>query len=639
MLESMRKNIKSLSFTLWLVIIAFIGGAVIGGVLSGRRGSTGGQNVAARVNGRPISYTNFENRFRRIYGFYKQVYGDNLTQEVLQSLQLGQVALNQLIQEVLLAEEARENYHLAVSDEELVSTIQEMPQFQRNNRFDRDVYQDILERVRMTPEEFEEQTRQGLLVEKLEHLIKQGVRVSDQELLEDYTVQNEKIAVEGFVIKAEQFKERAEFTDEDIQVYYEAHKETFTTPQRVKIQYIHFDPQQIKAEVTPTEEEIRQYYGDHKSEFDKGKEVRARHILFRVDQDADQETVSTVKAKAEEILKQLKDGADFEEMAKNHSEDKGSGENGGDLGFFGKGRMIPEFEEVAFALSAGEMSDLVRSQFGFHIIKVDEIREEKDPYGKAKPTITDQLKLDKAQKLAADRAEISYNDLLTTDDLQEVASKDELQVQVSNFFAKGEPIDEDTIGLPQIQDIAFTLNANEKFSPPIETPLGYYIIELLELTEPYIPELPEIKDEVADAVRQEKMQELAKAEAEKIEKALAEGTAWEEITENYPVEAISPRPFSRRQPYISEARGNSEEFAKIAYALKDGENSSIIKLSEDYGIIRVKERTGIDMETFQKEKDSLRQQFLQKKQETVFREFIEELRQKADIQMAENIFS
>ncbi len=639
MLESMRQNIKSLSITLWFVIIAFVGGAVIGGIVSGRRGDVSRQNLVAQVNGKPILYASFESRLRRIYGFYKQVYGDNLTREVLENLQLDQVALNQLIQEVLLAEEARRTYHLSVSDEELVTTIQEMPQFQQESRFDRDLYQNTLRRVGMTPQEFEEQTKEGLLVGKLEHVIKQTVRISEQQLLEDYIAQNEKLEVEGLLVKTRAYEDQAEITDEDIQAYYDVHKETFMTPERVKIQYIYFDPQQIKAEVSPSEEEVLQYYEEHKSEFDKGKEVRARHILFRAAQDADEETVASVKTKAEEILKHVKEGADFGEMAKEHSDDPGSGANGGDLGFFTQGKMVPEFEQTAFALSAGEISDLVRSQFGFHIIKVEEIREEKDPYGKAKPVIIDRLKLAEAKTLAAERSEISYDDLLEINNLQEVASKDKLEVHVSDFFAKGEPIDKDTIGLPQIQDLALTLNAEDKFSQPIETPLGYYIIEFLELKAPYIPELSEVRDNVVDGVRQEKTQELAKAEAERIRKTLRENTSWEEIAEKDTVEIISPTSFNRRQSYISEAKGNSEEFVKTAYALKDNEYSSVMTLSEGYAIIRVKERIGIDNDAFQKEKDSLRQRLLRQKQDKVFREFTEELRQKAEITMAENIFS
>ena len=638
MLEAMRQNLKSLQIFLWLVIAAFIGTIFFVWGQGGSRGGAGGQNVVAWVNDTPISYTSFENSLRGIYGFYQQIYGNNLTADMLQNLQLEQVALNQLTQRALLVQEAQK-LNLGVSDKELVAEIQGMPQFQTNDQFDPNLYKNVLARARINPQEFEEQTIESLLVNKVEHLIKQTVRISDKEVFDDYLAQNEQIEVEGILVKAEDFTEKAEFTDEDIQAYYDAHKEDFTTPPRIKIQYIHFDPQILKEEITPGEEDIRQYYEANESEFNKGKEVKARHILLRVAQDADEATVAEIKAKAEEILQQLNAGADFATMAQEHSEDPGSAANGGDLGFFTKGRMVPEFEEAAFALDSGEISDLVKTQFGFHILTVDEIREEEDPYGNAKPEIINRLKLAQARDLAAERAEINYEDLLDIDNLSEVAAKDELEVYISDFFAQDEPIDENTIALPQIQEIAFTLNADQKFSQPIETPLGHYIIEFLELKEPYIPELEDIMEKVSDAVRQETSRELANAEIDAIKQVLAEGESWENIVEKYSAEMIAPRPFSRRQQYIVEAQGNSEEFAKIAFNLKDGEYSEFIELADDYSIIRVKERIGIEPEKFEKEKDTLTQQLLRQKQDTVFREYIEELRQNADIKYAENLFS
>ena len=642
MLDSMRQNLKSLQIFLWLVIAAFIGTIFLVWGQGGRTGGggVGSQDAVAWVNDEPITFSSFEQSYRNVYAFYKQMYGENLTDDVLKSLQLDQVALNQLTQRELLLQEAKK-YDLRVSDEELINTIQDIPQFQRNNRFDPEVYQQILTRVRLTPQEFEEQTEKGLLVDKLELLIKQTVRVSDQELLEDYTAQNEKIEVEGLLVKADAFQEEVEFSEEETQSYYDAHKETFTTPERIKVQYLHFDPQQLKEEVRPTEEEIQQYYDAHEEEFDKGKEVKARHILFRVAQDADEETVEQVKAKAEEVLQQIKDGADFVDMAKEHSEDTVSGAEGGDLGFFTQGTMIPEFEQVAFALAPGEVSELVKTQFGFHIIKVDETREEADPYQKATPEIIERLKLAQAKDIAAERAEISYEDLLDTDNLEEVAAKDDMEVHVSDFFAQGEAIDEQTPALPQFQKVALTLNAEQKFSQPIETPAGYYLLEFLEVKEPYIPELSEVKAQVEEALKQEKAIEFAKAEIERITQALEKGTAWESIleSEEFTAEALSPRPFSRRQSYITEVRGNTEEFVKMAFGLHEGEYSDVLELSEAYAVIRVKDRIPGDMAKFEAEKDALRQQLLRQKQETMFREFIEELRQKADIRVKEGLFS
>jgi peptidyl-prolyl cis-trans isomerase D len=638
MLQAMRENVKSLKIFLWLVIAAFIGTIFFVWGQGSGQGRTRSQNAVALVNGTPISYASFESSFRNVYGFYKQVYGDNLTPEMMKNLQLEQVALNQLTQNTLLAQEA-ERYKLSVSDDELVQAIHDMSQFQTDGKFDPALYRSTLERARLKTQDFEDQVEESLLVNKIKHIIQQSARVSDQEVLNDYQAQNETVQVEGLLVKAEDFKEGVEFTDEELQSYYDAHKEEFTAPPRIKIQYIQYDPQVLKAEITPAEEDIRDYYDANESEFNKGKEVKASHILLRTASDADEDTLAGVKAKAEGLLAQLQEGAVFAELAKEYSEDPGSAPQGGELGFFTKGRMVPEFEEAAFALAPGEISDLVKTQFGYHIIKVEEIREEADPYAKAKEEITERLKLAGAKELAAERAEFGYEDLLDLDNLEEVAAKDGLEVKVSDFFAQGEPIDSNTNALPQLQQVAFTLNSEQKFSQPIETPEGYYLIEFLELKEPYVPELAEVTEDVSEALRQEKAEGLAKAEIENIRQALTDGTPWESLAEQEHVETITPRPFSRRQTYIAEARGNAEEFTKTAFALSGDNPSEILELSSDYCIIRVTERQGIDPDAFETEKDALKERLLQQKQSTVLRDYIDELQQNAEIRYVEGLFS
>ena len=151
MLQSMRQNLKSLQIFLWLVIAAFISTIFFVWGQGNQRGESPGQNAVAWVNGQPISYVSFENSYRSIYGFYQQMYGDNMTPEMASSLQLDQVAMNQLTQRVLLAQEAQ-NYQLYVSDEELIQAIWDMPQFQTNGRFDRELYEKLLGRLRFTPQ-------------------------------------------------------------------------------------------------------------------------------------------------------------------------------------------------------------------------------------------------------------------------------------------------------------------------------------------------------------------------------------------------------------------------------------------------------------------------------------------------------
>lgn len=636
MLDVMRDNLKSLQFVLWLVILAFIISSVwfFGQGGSGRNA----QNAVAWVNDEPVSMASFDSAYRQIYGFYRQIYGDNLTDDVLKTLKLDQAALQQLTENILLAQQARA-YNISVSDEELVTAIQKMPQFQTNNQFDGALYKKLLARIRTTPQEFENQTESELLREKMRLILMQTAQISDQEALAEYAAQNDKISIDGMLVNAEKFTERVTLADTDTQTYYDAHKQDFTTPPRVKIHYLRYDPQTMKADITPTEEDIRAYYDANEEEFNRGPEVKARHILFRIPEGATAEQTAAIRAKAEDVLKQAQGGADFAELAQANSEDTGSKESGGDLGFFGKGQMVSEFENAAFALQPGQISEIIQTQFGLHILKVDEKREETDPYAKAKPDITERLKAAGARDLAAERAGIAYDDLMKAQTMQDVAAKDKLEVNASNFFGSGEPIDEKTGVSPQIQEVALTLSAEQKFSEPIETPTGFYLIEFVERKEPYVPELAEIKEKVTEAARHEKAKELAKAEAEAIQNALTSGTAWDDITKTFTAETFSPRPFSRRQAYITEARGKSEELAKVAFGLRDGEYSQLFEIESDFCVVRVKERIAADMTQFEKEKAALKARLLQQKQQTLFREFVDGLKQQATIEYAKGMLS
>jgi peptidyl-prolyl cis-trans isomerase D len=463
------------------------------------------------------------------------------------------------------------------------------------------------------------------------------VRLSDQEVLDEYKMQNEKVQVEGILVKSAAFTDKVTMTDDEVAKYYDTHKEAFKTPDRVKIQYLYFDPQRFKADVNPTEEDIKQYYTDHESEYNKGKEVKARHILFRLAKDADQATEATVKQKAEDVLQKLKAGADFAELAKQYSEDPGTAKNGGDLGFFSKGMMVPEFEEKAFAMNPGDISDLIRTDYGYHILKVDETREEPDPYSKAKPVILELLKMQGSHERVVQQMEASYQDLLKTKDLQKIAANTGTEVRVSQFFAQGEPLDEKTQAIPQVQEAAFALSAEDKFSEPIETPLGYYIVEFLESKPSYIPELKDITEQVQTALRKEKAKDLAKAEAQTVEADLKNGADWEAVIQKYTLEKLAPEPFSRRQNYLAEFPGKAAEVIKIAFGLKEGERSAVVELPENYCLIRMVKKTGIDAAKFTTEKDTLKKQLLQQKQNQVFQDFVEELKQKADIKISDRM--
>jgi peptidyl-prolyl cis-trans isomerase D len=630
MLNSIRQNTKSL---LWIVIVAFVLGSLgLIGIGSARKSNS--QDVAAVVNGEPISFTSLEQQFRNLYNFYRQIYGENLTQEVLQNMRLEETALDQLVEKELLVQAAKD-YQLQVSEQELITAIHDIPQFQIEGRFDPDTYTTLLTRSRMTPQDFEALIVDDLLTEKIGAVIKRTVQVSAQEVQIEYVAENEKVKVAAVLVKPEKFRNQVTVDDDEIAAYYAEMKEDFTTPPRIKIGYVAFTPEQFIESVSITEEEIQEYYATHEAEFNKGKEVKARHILLRVADDADEETEAAVQQQIVEIRGLVEEGRDFADLAKTYSEDPGSAENGGDLGFFSKGMMVPEFEAAAFALEPGQVSEPVRTQFGYHLLQVEEIREDTDPYATVKPLIEERLKSEQAKALAQKRADEAYQMLLEKKELQQVAESLGVTAAESQFFGQGEPID-DTLSVNwQVQNVAMTLSMTNPFSQPVETSTGSYLLELRDTKDPYVPELSEITEEVSDAVTQKKARELALAEAQNLKSRLADGTSWEEVSASEIVEMVTPEPFSRRSSYLYEFGGNADDVIAAAFSLEEQTSSDVIELPAAYCLVYLEEKLAIDASEFEAQKADLTQQLLSQKQNLVFDEFVEELKQNAEIKISE----
>jgi len=628
MLASMRNNIKKLSITLWLVIGSFI----LTIFLVWGKGSLGpgnASNVVATVDGKQILYRDFQMTRNRLHNFYRNIYKDKFTEELAKSMNLDRMALDSLTEKELLLAEA-ERRHLKISEDALMDTITKYPVFQKDGKFDPDQYKFVLLRNGILPQDFENSVREDLLIQRLEAMIQDGVKVSDKEVEMEYRLQNEKVRVEYVAIRPSTLREGVQVTDEELAKYYEEHKEDFKTPERVQVAYLSLDSKAFEDQVTLEESEIQDYYDQHSDQFQKEKRVKARHILFKVPQGTEPEKEQEIKKKAEEVLQKIKEGADFTEMAKQYSEEPGAAENGGDLGFFPKGQMVEPFEKAAFSLKKGEISDLVRTDFGYHIIKVEDIVGE-NPYEEAKPAIQAILKREKAQELARQRAEEVYQKVVETKDLKQVAEETGIPLKTSHLFARMEQVSDEIGALIPFQEAAFTLSPGE-ISQVVEIPGAFYILQLLEKKEPYIPSLEEAKEQVKGKIIDEKTAELAAKKANELVAELKGGTSWESLLEKYQLTPTKPEPFNRRW-FMTDLAEKSEEAVRTAFSLEVGQVSDPIKTPEGMIILRVVEKLGIDEKKFQEEKETLRESLLQQKRNVIYRGFVDELRKKANIKV------
>jgi peptidyl-prolyl cis-trans isomerase D len=494
MLDRMRRHKGWLKWSLGLVVLTFVI-FYIPDFLSTQNSSTVGaapREVIAEVNGHELTAGDFQQRYQAQVQAYRQQFGGSINDQLLRQLGIDQQILTQMIDEQVALSEA-DRYGIKVSDDELAQQIFAIPGLQENGRFiGEQRYEQLLQSQNppMTKSDFEEGLRRSMVLDKLRAALTDWMVVSDQELEREYKQRNEKVKLELAAVTADKFRDKVNVTDADVSGYFDAHKAEYRIGEQRKIKYLLLDRDQARQKVTVTPQEIQQYYNDNITQYQTPEQVRASHILLKTEG----KNEADVRKLAEDVLKQAKaPGADFAALARKYSEDDGSKANGGDVDFFGRGRMVPEFETAAFAMQPGQISDLVKSQFGFHIIKVTDRKPAVTrSLDEVKAQIQDQLAAQKSDQQINDRARQLQDRIKSPADLDGAAREAGIAVQESGFFQREDPVP----GLgaaPQVAAAAFRLKDNE-VSEPIASPRGPVFVVVSGKKDPYVPKLDEVKE-------------------------------------------------------------------------------------------------------------------------------------------------
>ena len=635
MLDFVRTKQKSIliKVAFGLIILSFI----IGYTMLTSPSNSGSRNsdVAAIVNGNEISYSDFQSSYSNLYNLYQSIYQGNFNAEIEKKLNLPQQAMQQLIRESLLIEEA-DKLGIEVSKDELVAAIAQYDAFKENGVFSRKRYLQVLNYQRMTPEQFEAAQRRQLLTAKVTARLQEGVSVSEDELKAAFHKENDKINLNYCWLTPALVESKVKVTDEGLAAYFEQHKEQFRLPEKRSLRYLQFDPARYEDEVANfTDSELEHYYRQHLDLYETKEQVKAAHILLRVAEDADQETRNKRRELAADLLKQLKEGADFAKLAKANSDDKGTAKNGGELGYFGRGTMVKSFEDAAFKLKPGQLSNIVETPFGFHIIKV----EEKTEAG-VKPLVDviDDVKagllIEKARKYAYEKAMDAYNINRKSGDLDAAAKANDLGIKETGFFGRNDAID--GIGKePAIVQAAFTLKAGE-LARPVQTTQGVFLISLKATKPSRIPGLGEVKGQVEKAYRASQAQTFAKDLAEQLLakakelKSLSQAAA--ELKISVEETGEFPKSFGTFIPKI----GKSEELATEAYKLTEDNPVApkIYTIDNKFLVASLKEFKPADFSKLDTaELAKLRNQLLASKKEAVVADKVKELLKDSEIEI------
>ncbi|UCH00526.1 MAG: SurA N-terminal domain-containing protein [Deltaproteobacteria bacterium] len=557
---------------------------------------------------------------------YRQYWNDNL----IRVFRLRQRALDSLIDKRLISQEA-ERLGLRITDDEVADAIRTDPAFQVNGGFDEGRYRSLLRYNRMEPADFESRIRSELLGQKIHRLIRSFFPLTDMEIRHFYTYQKEKINISFVSFNPKDFREKVEVKQDEKEDYFKENKEKYKAPERIKIAYLTLDPSDFVDKVTITEREVSDYYELNQEKFKDPKKIKARHILLKLSPDASESEEATAKEKALDILKKARDGEDFSELARKYSQDP-TASKGGDLGYFTSGKMAKPFEDLAFSLKSGELGGPVKTRFGWHIIKVDDV---KDAVVKTLPEVRDQivatLEKDIRTDIAHERSLTLMDQMPYDIDLATYAAQHGLTVTESGYFSKKGSIP----GLGGDERLKKSIYALKKgdVSEVIEHRGKFYIIQVVDSKDSYIPKPTEVSDQLDKDFRDHLSLVAAKEEAEGYLEELKGGADWSELAKAKGLKEDETGFFARGAniPKI----GYSPSLHEAAFSLSSENRypDQVFEVKKKAYIIRWLEREDINTEDFDKEKSPFKHSLLLAKGRRTSNAWLQSLKEKAEIKI------
>jgi peptidyl-prolyl cis-trans isomerase D len=483
-----------------------------------------------------------------------------------------------------------------------------------------DVYtREVQTRFQLTVPVFEDLVKQGLVEEKLRKLITDGISASPVEIQEEFKSQNEKVKLDYALIKPEDLEGKITPSDSEIKAYYDQNKAKFLIPEKRVVRYALLDLTQLRQNTVVTDDELKVVYQQNIQQFQVPNRVHVEHILLLTTGKTDAE-VAEIRKKAEDVLAQArKKGANFEDLAKKYSEDPGSKAKGGDVGWVLPGQMVPEFEKASFSLNKGDISDLIKTQYGFHIIKVlDKETAHTKTFDEVKDSLRPNYLLNKVDQQASTIADQISADIRQSNKttLDQLAQKYHLAIAETHPVGPGEPVLE--LGNGQdVKDEIFHLRQGD-LSLPLRTDRGYVVLSLRQSLAAHQGTLEEVRDKVVSEFKQQKANELAKSKAEELEKRVKAG---EKIAAAAKALGLDPKTSDSFARNGSVANLGSGKQLAPAFALKVGQVGPALNLGSNWAVYQVVERQDANPADFEKQKKEITDSLLKQKRELAFSAF------------------
>jgi peptidyl-prolyl cis-trans isomerase D len=618
------------------ILLVICGAMVITFIPGGLTSEFSGQpakGVVARVEGSDISVEAVRETARQIAQQEAQRYGE-MAQRVMPFLiqQSTQRAVEQLINRQTLLDEAN-RMGLRVTPEEVRDELQHgrygATFFPGGNFIGQQEYENMLQQANLTPAKFEEAVGSDIMLTKLQALISSGANVSEAAIREQFIKQNSKVKFDYAVLKQDDLRKGLHPTTEELKAYFDTHKAGYTNsiPEKRKIKYAVVETSKAEGGVEVTRDDLRAYYDQHREQYRVPEQAKVSHIWIKMpvpgaDGKVDDKQVAEAQHRADDLLKQIKSGAKFDDLAKKYSEDPGSANVGGSLGWIGKGQGTPEFEKVAFSLPKGQISDVVKSSDGFHIIRVDDRQDAHvKTLDEVKPEIEPILKRQKSQQAAQKHAE----DLLKaarSQGLDAAAAAQNVPAVTSDFFTRKDMLP----GLgPASQFMDAVFSATEKSPPDIASASqGIVVFQLLAVKPPATPTFEEIRSRVEEEFKNERASTLLSQKIQELsDRAKAEHDLKRAAKELGATVKTSDLVLPDGQvPDLGSMTGQ----AAVAFSMKPGDISGPINSGSNAVVIALLENHKPDESEYAAKRDQIRDSLMQSKQQELFGLFVSSLR-------------
>jgi len=625
MLDSIRQNAQSwgVKIAFGLIIIVFVFWGV---------GSMDNQpsNVVAKVGKTSITVNAFAREYEQQVELVRAQFPD-VTSEDLKQAGLKMRVLNQMISEVLLVQQA-EKQGLEVSPAELKLRIAGIPVFNdADGNFDGERYKQVLAAQGTTPGAYEDKIRRSMLAQKMRDFITMPAAVTAEEAKAMFLYSAERRSMDYVLFAAENYLDQVKPGEEQISAFYKQNIENYKVPPRVTLQYVMITPAALADGASVSDDRIAAYYEDNKESFRQEERVHARHILVLADAGASEEKVAAAEKKINELYERIRKGADFAKVAKEASEGP-SAPLGGDLGWFGRGQMVPEFEQAAFAAAAGQVTAPVRTQFGFHIIKVEEkenarIRTLDEVHDEISHRLAEEAALEKVTPTL----DAALEALLAGEDLPAVAERMHLSLRDSGQFTRAQATG--LLGVePASVELIFTTPEGSVIDTPMEVEGGYMLAKVVSSKEETYRELDVVK---ADVIARLKQQEAMKLAADAAREAVAALKNDGSLPQSAAARVKKSEPFGRQgfipgvgqAPDVTSAIFKAADDAWIAEAFQTPTGAVVAKRA---AVLTPDETQWAQV------KDRFVDAMLQSKREELYRAYMQDLLTKTKVELVNN---